>query len=447
MSEWREVTVSEIAANVRNALVGGPFGSNLVSRDYVADGIPVIRGQNMGARWVSGDFVFVSGEKAESLAANQARPGDIIFTQRGTLGQVALVPQGPFDTYVVSQSQMKMTVDRAKADPLFLYYVFSSQTQQEYIRQNAIQVGVPHTNLGILRDTPVLLPPLDEQRAIAHILGTLDDKIELNRCTNETLEAMARAIFKSWFVDFDPVRAKASGEPPESICRRLGLTPELLALFPDDLQESELGTIPSGWTVSTIGALAEIVGGGTPSTKEAAYWDGGEHCWVTPKDLSRLATPVLLTSERRITDAGLAQIGSGLLPKGTVLLSSRAPIGYRAIAEVPVAVNQGFIAMQAKAGVSSYFLLYWAESAHQEIVGRANGSTFLEISKSNFRPIPLVAPPKAVFDAFQRLLEPIYQRMVANERETAALTEQRDTLLPRLLAGEMDIAGMEMRDE
>lgn len=302
-------------------------------------------------------------------------------------------------------------------------------------------------NQEVIGRLPVILPPIQNQISIAHILRTLDDKIELNRRTNETLEAMARAIFKSWFVDFDLVRAKASGEPPESICRRLGLTPELLVLFPDDFQESELGTIPSGWTVSTIGALAEIVGGGTPSTKEAAYWDGGEHCWVTPKDLSRLATPVLLTSERRITDAGLAQIGSGLLPKGTVLLSSRAPIGYRAIAEVPVAVNQGFIAMRAKAGVSSYFLLYWAESAHQEILGRANGSTFLEISKSNFRPIPLVAPPKAVFDAFQRLLEPIYQRMVANERETAALTEQRDTLLPRLLAGEMDIAGVEMRDE
>jgi type I restriction enzyme S subunit len=160
MSDWRDTDVSSIASSVRNALVGGPFGSNLVSNDYIDHGVPVIRGQNMGSRWVSGKFAYVSTEKAKSLEANLAKPGDIIFTQRGTLGQVAIVPKEPFDYYVVSQSQMKLTPDHSKADPLFLYYVFRSYQQQEYIRQNAIQVGVPHTNLGILRDTPVTLPPL-----------------------------------------------------------------------------------------------------------------------------------------------------------------------------------------------------------------------------------------------------------------------------------------------
>jgi type I restriction enzyme S subunit len=204
------MTVGEIAAPVRNALVGGPFGSNLVSRDYVPSGVPVIRGQNLGARWVAGEFAFVSDAKAKTLDANIARPGDIVFTQRGTLGQVSIVPEAPYERYLVSQSQMKLTVNRELTDPLFFYYVFSTVEQQDYIRQNAIQTGVPHTNLGILRGTPVPLPPLPEQRAIAHILGTLDDKIELNRRMNEMLEAMARALFKSWFVDFDPVRAKAA---------------------------------------------------------------------------------------------------------------------------------------------------------------------------------------------------------------------------------------------
>jgi type I restriction enzyme, S subunit len=185
--EWREVTIGEIAGLSRNALVGGPFGSNLVSRDYVEAGVPVIRGQNMGGRWISGDFVFVTTQKAESLQANLARPGDIIFTQRGTLGQVSLVPKAPFDRYIVSQSQMKLTVNSELADPLFFYYVFSTAEQQDYIRQNAIQTGVPHTNLGILRSTPVPLPPLPEQKAIARILGTLDDKIELSRGMSETL--------------------------------------------------------------------------------------------------------------------------------------------------------------------------------------------------------------------------------------------------------------------
>jgi type I restriction enzyme, S subunit len=179
--DWRETTIGEIAAPVRNALVGGPFGSNLVSRDYVDAGVPVIRGQNMGGRWVSGEFAFVTNTKAASLNANIARPGDIVFTQRGTVGQVSVVPTGKFDRYLVSQSQMKLTVNRDLVEPLFIYYVFSTSEQQNYIRQNAIQTGVPHTNLGILRSTPVPLPPLREQRNIAHILGTLDDKRYSNR--------------------------------------------------------------------------------------------------------------------------------------------------------------------------------------------------------------------------------------------------------------------------
>ena len=146
-------------------------------------------------RWVGGEFAFVTPEKADSLAANCAKPGDIVFTQRGTLGQVALVPKNGAELYLISQSQMKLTVDDQKADALFLYYVFTSADQQEYIRQNTIQTGVPHTNLGILRGTPLTLPPLPKQKAIAHILGTLDDKIELNQRINETLEALAQTLF------------------------------------------------------------------------------------------------------------------------------------------------------------------------------------------------------------------------------------------------------------
>jgi type I restriction enzyme S subunit len=153
---WLTCTVGDLAAPKKNALVGGPFGSNLVSAaDYTSTGVPVIRGQNMGlGRWVSGEFVFVSVEKAEELAANRAVPGDLVFTQRGTLGQVAIVPEGPFDQYVISQSQMKLSVDQAKADKLFLYYLFTGEEQNDYIRRNAIQTGVPHTNMGILRSTP-----------------------------------------------------------------------------------------------------------------------------------------------------------------------------------------------------------------------------------------------------------------------------------------------------
>ncbi len=156
----------------------GPFGSDLVSSDYVEEGVPVIRGQNLSGQWVSGNFAFVTPIKAKSLEANLARPGDIVFTQRGTLGQVSLIPEMPFDSYLVSQSQMKLSVNRTIADPLFFFYVFTSEEQQELIREGTIQTGVPHINLGILRDIPVQLPPLPEQRAIAEALSDADALIE-----------------------------------------------------------------------------------------------------------------------------------------------------------------------------------------------------------------------------------------------------------------------------
>jgi type I restriction enzyme S subunit len=172
--EWKSSTVRGLASSARNAIVGGPFGSDLVSRDYVEHGVPVIRGQNMSGQWVSGNFVFVTSTKAKSLEANLARPGDIVFTQRGTLGQVSLVPEKPFESYLVSQSQMKLSVNREVADPLFFFYVFTSEKQQELIRGGTIQTGVPHINLGILRDIPVQLPPLPEQRAMAGALSDVD---------------------------------------------------------------------------------------------------------------------------------------------------------------------------------------------------------------------------------------------------------------------------------
>jgi type I restriction enzyme, S subunit len=249
---------------------------------------------------------------------------------------------------------------------------------------------------------------------------------------NETLEAMARALFKSWFVDFDPVRAKVEG-------RDLGLSKLMADLFPAELSDVELGQIPAGWHLATVSELAEIVGGSTPSTDNPSFWAGGHHHWATPKDLASLRTPVLLDTERKITDTGLEHISSGLLPPGTVLLSSRAPIGYLAISEIPVAINQGFIAMKPKAHVSNLFLLYWAEAAHDEIVSRANGSTFLEISKANFRPIPIVRPPETILDAFDAMGQRWQERIVSNEREVRVLSGLRDTLLPKLISGELRV--------
>jgi type I restriction enzyme S subunit len=281
------------------------------------------------------------------------------------------------------------------------------------------------------------VPPLTQAgEAIVAVLDKIGDKIELNRRMNETLEAMARALFRDWFVDFGPTRAKMAGSGPY-------LSSDLWCHFPDRL---DVDGKPEGWKVSTIGDEARVVGGSTPSTKEPDFWDGGIN-WATPKDLSNLAAPVLLETSRTITEAGLAKISSGLLPAGAVLLSSRAPIGYLAIAEVPVAINQGFIGMICDKRLSNVFAWLWTLENMEAILAKANGSTFQEISKGNFRPLPVVLPKGAILEAFDALAKPIYRRIAQNEKESRTLAQTRDLLLPRLMSGELRVAEVEQMVE
>lgn len=172
--DWEAKTLGQLAANVRNAVVGGPFGSDLTAEDYCSDGVPVIRGSNLHKRVVQGPFVYVSAQKSKALEANLARPGDVVFTQRGTLGQVALVPYGEHEAYLVSQSQMKVTLDASLADGDFIVQVFSHPEFKRKVIASAIQTGVPHLNLAILRGYVIPRPAVDEQRAIARALNDID---------------------------------------------------------------------------------------------------------------------------------------------------------------------------------------------------------------------------------------------------------------------------------
>lgn len=237
--DWESTSVRGIASSTRNAIVGGPFGSDLVSRDYVDDGVPVIRGQNMSGQWVSGAFVFVTPKKAKSLESNLARPGDIVFTQRGTLGQVSLVPEKPFQAYLVSQSQMKLSVNRDTADALFYFYVFTSEAQQDLIRGGTIQTGVPHINLGILRDIPVQVPPLPEQRVIAEALCDVD----------ALLDALDRLIAKKRDLKQAAMQQLLTGQ-------------------------TRLPGFSGEWEVKRLGDVAQADWGNTSITKDA-YQDHG----------------------------------------------------------------------------------------------------------------------------------------------------------------------------
>jgi len=309
----------------------------------------------------------------------------------------------------------------------------------------------PKLNQKDMRRILVKTPPLPEQKAIAHILRSLDDKIELNRRMNAMLEQIARALFKSWFVDFDPVidNALAAGHLiPEELAERAQVRSQALANgtanrqaakhFPAAFQlTEEMGWIPEGWEASTIDDETETVGGGTPSTKNPDFWEDGEFPWVTPKDFSSLQDKVLLSSSRYLTREGLNKVSAGLLPKGTVLMSSRAPVGYLAITQIETAINQGFIAMKCNGRLPSEYILQWANSIMDDIKQVSSGSTFAEISKKAFRPFKILAPMRDPLDAYTDLVAPTYARITDNVAETETLSSLRDTLLPRLISGEL----------
>lgn len=403
-------------------------------------GIPLITAKLVKSGRIETPDEFIAEEDYASwMTRGLPKIGDVVLTTEAPLGEVAQIK---FLPVALAQRIVTLRGKPGLLDNCYLLYLLQSQEMQEKLVGRSSGTTVIGIKQSELRKIELALPPISEQRAIAHILGTLDDKIELNRKQNETLEAMARALFKAWFVDFEPVRAKMEGRWQRGLSLP-GLPAHLYDLFPDRLVESELGEIPEGWRCSTIGEEVTVRGGSTPSTKEPAFWEGGQHCWATPKDLSSLRFPVLLDTERKITDAGLARISSGLLPVGTVLLSSRAPIGYLAITEVPTAINQGFIAMKCDGALPNVFVLLWCRENMDTIVSNANGSTFLEISKSNFRPLRVVVPSNEVLTNFSKLAAPLYRQLAENEHESRTLAKLRDTLLPKLISGELRIADAE----
>ncbi len=386
-----------------------------------------------------GHVLFDSAQRINDVARKRiikgvGAGGDVLLSHKGTVGKLALVPQDAPPFVCSPQTTFWRVCDQHRISRRFLYYFMCSDEFRQQLDSRKGETDMAdYVSLTAQRELWVTLPTLSEQKAIARVLGVLDDKIELNRRMNQTLEGLARALFKSWFVDFDPVVAKAAGKKP------VGMSAQTAALFPDRFQDSAIGPIPNGWKVAAIGELVDVVGGSTPSTANAAFWEGGTIAWATPKDLSNIADPVLIETERKITSAGLDQISSGLLPKGTVLLSSRAPVGYLAVAEIPVAVNQGFIAIKCGRATPNLFVLFWVKANMDEIESRANGTTFMEISKANFRPIPAVVPSSDVVRCFQASADRLLKRIVANIRQSRSLATLRDALLPQLMSGEMRI--------
>jgi type I restriction enzyme S subunit len=279
---------------------------------------------------------------------------------------------------------------------------------------------------------PLKIPPdIKEQRAIAHILGTLDDKIELNRRMNETLEAMARALFKSWFVDFDPVRAKAEGRDP-------GLPQHLADLFPDSFEDSELGVIPREWGVGSILDHARLLSGGTPKTDRPEYW-GGRISWASAKDISQSTEIFLIETERDITQEGVNKSATQIIPElCSVVVARGATTGRMVLFGRAMAMNQTCYALMTT--TETPFALYCRLNEEMnKLVHGAHGSVFDTITTKTFESALTVLPNTAAIKAFEQRVSPLFHRVLLNASEARTLAALRDTLLPKLISGELRI--------
>ncbi|QKQ51379.1 restriction endonuclease subunit S [Achromobacter denitrificans] len=284
-------------------------------------------------------------------------------------------------------------------------------------------------NSATIGRIPISLPIFDEQCSIANALELLDDRITLLRETNKTLESIAQAIFKSWFVDFDPVCAKMEGRPLE------GMDEGTAALFPDAFEESGLGLIPTHWSARSFHDMIRIIGGGTPKTSNPDYW-GGHIPWYSVVDAPNSADTFVVNTEKKITQAGLDGSSTKLLPFGTTIISARGTVGKLALTGCEMAMNQSCYGLRGRNN-DTYFTYFSTQRLVERLRQQAHGSVFDTITTATFKGVKVVSPPQSIIARFETNVEFLMERVLVNLKTLTSLTQLRDTLLPRLISGQL----------
>lgn len=364
------------------------------------------------------------------------KPGDLIVTMTDlsknadTLGYAAKVPTTSGTTWLHNQ---RVGLIRAKnedrIDMGYMHYLMRSPSYRQLVVSTATGSTVKHTSPDRILAFEFELPPIDEQKSIAGLLTTLDDRITLLRETNTLLEQIAQTIFKSWFVDFDPVRAKQEGRIPE------GMDEETAALFPDSFEESELGRVPKGWAVEPFTETVDVIGGGTPKTSVAEYWSGSIP-WYSVVDAPSSTDVFVIDTEKHITEEGLRKSSTKLLAAGTTIISARGTVGKLALTGREMTMNQSCYGLRGKVG-EHYFTYFNTYRIIETLKQRSHGSVFDTITKDTLTGVFVVYPKADLIRAFESLLSPLMERIKENLEQAQILADLRDTLLPRLISGKL----------
>lgn len=420
--EWREVLLEDVAADVTVGHVG-PMAS-----EYVTTGIPFLRSQNVDSLRINDrDLKFITKEFHDRLGKSALSPGDVVIVRTGKPGACAVIPR---TLPVANCSDLVIIRCGDELDPRFLaYYVNSVATH--HINSHLVGAVQQHFNVASAREMVMRLPDLPAQRAIARILGALDDKIELNRRMSETLDAMARGLFKSWFVDFDPVRAKAEGRPT-------GLPREIEALFPGRLVESEVGEVPEGWGTGTLANLSTLnpeAWAKDTRPDEINYVDLSNTKWGRIETVTAYRAHDAPSRAQRILRPGDTIVGTVRPGNGS----------YVYITDEGLTGSTGFAVLRPKRPEYAEFV-YLAATAPDNVDTLANladGGAYPAVRPEVVAATPTVCTDDRILQTFARLSKPLLGRIAQNERESRTLAALRDALLPKLISGELRVRAAE----
>lgn len=427
---WDLVSLGSLIDLQKAELMTGPFGTMLHASAYRPAGTPVVAVQHIGEnRLKHVDLPRVDDDTVERLQRYKLKQGDILFGRKGAVERRAIIRQEE-EGWLEGSDCIRLRFFDEKISAEFVSYVLGSSAFKDWIMRHAGGATMPSLNQTILRLLPLPLPPKKEQENIARILGALDDKIELNRRMNHTLEEMARAIFKSWFVDFDPVTAKAEGRVP------FGMNAETASLFPAEFEDVRDDAIPTTWEVGSILDFANLLSGGTPSTQKPEYWDG-TIAWVSAKDVSSANGLFVLSTERSIAELGLKNSSAKLLPAKTTIVTARGTVGKYCILGREMAMNQTNYGLRAKDGASNYFTYFSLVFLVEQLQQNSYGTIFDTITTRTFQDSRTIIPSKPVIDAFEKRVTPLMNMILDNALQVQTLTSIRDSLLPKLLSGEL----------
>jgi len=415
----------------------GPFGTQLHEKDYVNVGTPIVTVEHLGEiGFNKQNLPLVSEADKLRLSKYILKEGDIVFSRVGSVDRCTYVSNKE-DGWMFSGRCLRVRFNE-KANAKYVSYYFRQKFFKEMMLNISVGATMPSLNTSLMANIPLYLPKKEIQQKIASVLSSLDSKIELNNRINAELEAMAKTLYDYWFVQFEfPVVTSSGVEKPYK-------TSGGKMVWNEELKRE----IPTGFGTGSLLSLGEIIGGSTPPREVQEYFSQNGTAWITPKDLSMNGNNKFISKgELDVSDKGIKAASLNVMPKGTIMLSTRAPIGYLAISRKDVTTNQGFKSFVPNKGFSTEYVYYSIKNMIPTIENNAVGSTFKEISATTLKSIPVILPEKETIENYTSKVRPIFERQNLLEQENQKLSELRDWLLPMLMNGQVKVGEVDDKVE